>query len=94
MGTIRNNNPANIGTLAAGESTMGSDFDANNRTMESQVHGRTAMRQELDPNLAGKFPTEYDKKWVDPQQQKDYLQDKNNMTIDFSGGDQELPSSA
>ena len=35
MGTIRTNNPANIGTLAAGESTMGSDFDANNRTMES-----------------------------------------------------------
>ena len=59
------------------------------------MHGRTAMRQELDPNLAGKFPTEYDKQWVNPNQNKDYLQDTRNITIDFGGGgDQELPSSA
>ena len=35
MGTIRAANPAQMGTMAPGESTMGSDFDANNRTMES-----------------------------------------------------------
>ena len=60
----------NIGTMAAGESTMGSDFDANNRTMDNPTHGRTAMRHELDPNMAGKYPTEYDgKPWVSRQNQ-------------------------
>ena len=38
MGTVKQNDMGNIGTLAAGEMTS-SDFDANNRTMGNASYG-------------------------------------------------------
>ena len=69
MGTVKQLDQGNIGTMAASESTM-SDFDANNRTMGDATHGRTAMRRDLEPNMEGKFPTEYDKPWISRQSQQ------------------------
>ena len=99
IGTIKQMDQGHIGTLAAGELTS-SDFDANNRTMGTASIAQSTMKQSLDPNMAGRFPTEYDKKWVSrqghAQQTKDYLQDTKHITIDFGAndGEQELPSSA
>ena len=56
-----------MGTIHGAESTMGSDFDANNRTMGTVVaasnHDST-MRREIDVNMPGKIKTEYDKPWM------------------------------
>lgn len=91
-----------MGTVKGGESTMGSDFDANNRTMgvSGSNHSATLQRS-VQEHLPGKMPTEYDKPWVSKQQiaqqaTKDYLRDTAQIQIDFGGAEeeQELPSSA
>jgi hypothetical protein len=60
-----------MGTIRAAESTFGSDFDANNRTMGVTSKHESTMRREIEPHMAGQqIRTEYDKPWMP---KKDYL---------------------
>ena len=87
MGTIRGQTGA-AGALQGtmgdrGESTFGSDFDANNRTMSQASSHNQTLKATIDKNMEQKMITEYDKKWVNDSAKKEYLQDTKNITIDF-----------
>lgn len=64
---------------------MGSDFDANNRTMGSATNSQheSTMRREIDNNMPGKIQTEYDKPWMSREererQTKDYLRETTQI---------------
>ena len=69
-----------MGTIRGAESTMGSDFDANNRTLgTTNSQHESTMRREIDSNMPGKIRTEYDKPWMSKEdrerQTKDYLRE-------------------
>ena len=40
-----------MGTIRGAESTMGSDFDANNRTMAATRTQESTMRRDIEPHM-------------------------------------------
>ena len=87
-----------MGTIKQAESTFGSDFDANNRTMGTSTARQNAtIRRDIEPHLQQPIRTEYEgKPWVSKQQSatKDYLRDTAQISVDLNSNfeDQELPS--
>ena len=79
-----------MGTIKGGESTFGSDFDANNRTMgQTSSQHQGTMRRDIEPHMQGKIRTDYDKPWLKPEereaQNKDYLRNTNQIEVDLMG---------
>ena len=76
---------------------MGSEFDANNRTM-SDTRGQTinnTLRSDIQNQKVINPYTEYDKKFYDPSQNtnKDYLNDTSKIMVGFDNQQEaELPS--
>ena len=71
-----------MGTIKGGESTFGSDFDANNRTMgNTSSQHESSMRRDIEPHMQGKIQTDYNKPWLNKEereaQNKDYLRQTN-----------------
>ena len=90
-----------MGTIRGAESTMGSDFDANNRTLGATANRDGTMRRDMEPHMQQPVRTDYDRPWVSQQererqaqQQKEYLKQTSEVIVDFAGAanDQELPS--
>ena len=52
-----------MGTIRGAESTMGSDFDANNRTM-GVASNQGTMRRDVEQNMQTPVRTDYDKPWI------------------------------
>ena len=78
---------------------MGSDFDANNRTMGVSLKESTMRRDVVDNMQGQQIRTEYDSKpWVPKNERdsetKDYLRATAQIQVDLSSGlgEQELPS--
>jgi len=69
MGTIK-------GSVMGTMSSMGSDFDANNRTMGVSTNKNSTIRQDIGHSMRDQIRTEYDRPWVSKQERestKDYL---------------------
>lgn len=83
-----------MGTIKVGESTMGSDFDANNRTMgQTSSQHESTMRRDIEPHMQAPIRTEYDKPFISREElnsssQKDYLRKTNQIQVDLFGGDE------
>ena len=67
MGTIKQS-PLPMGTIRGGlgaGSTLGSDFDANNRTLDAaSSHISTIRRDIVSAEMQGVHRTDYDKPWL------------------------------
>ena len=85
-----------MGTIRGAEDTMGSDFDANNRTLGVATNANSTIRREVDQNMQQPIRTDYDRPWVSKQererQTKDYLKDTSQINVDLNFDEQELPS--
>lgn len=68
---------------------MSDGFDANNRTMEAS--SRDSTLRQLSKQMPQNPHTEYNKPWYQESQKKDYLKDRNDVTISFDD-EEELPS--
>lgn len=55
MGTIR---------ACGGEGTLGSDFDANNRTVGISSKNQSTLRSNMEANMQEIMRTDYDKPWL------------------------------
>ena len=90
-----------MGTIRGAESTMGSDFDANNRTLGVTSGASGTMRREINEQPSQQIRTEYDKPWMSKEdreaQSKDYLRETAQIHVDLNpqgfDQEQELPSS-
>lgn len=58
-----------MGTIKGAESTFGSDFDANNRTMGvTSGQQESTMRRDIEPHMKGQIRTDYDKPWLNKEE--------------------------
>lgn len=68
-----------MGTIRGASSTMGSDFDANNRTTSVASGANSTIRQELGNAMNQPIRTEYDRPFISREERerasKDYLKD-------------------
>lgn len=71
MGTIKQS-PLPMGTIRGGAgSTLGSDFDANNRTLDApSSHISTIRRDIASAEMQGIHRTDYDKPWLSKRERE------------------------
>jgi hypothetical protein len=79
------------GTLVSSSNDFGSEFDANNRTLEAS--SRLNTLREISQHMPQNPHTEYNKPWYRESEQKAYLKDAKEITISFDQDEDELPSS-
>ena len=78
---VASNQAMPMGTIRGAGSTMGSDFDANNRTMSVSNGANSTIRREIGPAMQQPIRTEYDRPFISREERerasasKDYLKD-------------------
>ena len=76
-----------MGTIRGAVNTLGSDFDANNRTVGLNSNKSSTLRSNVEANMQEAMRTDYDKPFINKyereNQAKDYLRQTNQIQVDF-----------